>query len=375
MPARPNANPPGLVIKRHNIRIWCHECDMGRLQRVVWEGQGARLLSEVSSQPVVKKFLEAVPYIMNTIRDIHSAVIQNDLEGLLKLTSDPVPPQALSSRDANNMTAMHKAAGLGHGGILKYIIERYPQGISDVDNDGRTPLHYAAVVKDDQHTYNTLIGAGADESAVDNKNKTPAYYINRTQDIDKNLMKVLPEAPRTPSSTYPPSWDWKILDTEFIGELNTKKIRKKNLKVSSENISSKNNTSTITDSVENNKIASLKNSSTHELIRDLPDLNDSEKQNVSNNEPREDHTQNTKETTEPNEASYEEEETKKVKEKIEDAKHVSTDNGDVENVSHELFPEETSNENVETEKEGNEIENAVQDQEKNENNEQNRRQH
>ncbi|XP_072948763.1 uncharacterized protein [Epargyreus clarus] len=66
MPARPHA--PGLVIKRHNIRIWCHECDMGRLQRVVWEGHGARLLSEVSNQPVVKKFLEAVPYLMVSLR-------------------------------------------------------------------------------------------------------------------------------------------------------------------------------------------------------------------------------------------------------------------------------------------------------------------
>lgn len=37
---------------------------MARLQRVVWEGHGARLLSEVSSQPIVRKFLEAVPYIM-----------------------------------------------------------------------------------------------------------------------------------------------------------------------------------------------------------------------------------------------------------------------------------------------------------------------
>lgn len=51
---------------------------------------------------------------------------------------------------------------------MKYIIERYPQSINDSDNDGRTPLHYAAVVKDDQHTYNTLISLGADEGAVDN---------------------------------------------------------------------------------------------------------------------------------------------------------------------------------------------------------------
>lgn len=72
----------------------------------------------------------------------------------------------LASKNICNIFA--QAAGLGHGGILKYILERYPQGINDVDNDGRTPLHYAAIVKDDQHTYNTLISAGADESAVDN---------------------------------------------------------------------------------------------------------------------------------------------------------------------------------------------------------------
>ncbi|CAH1638116.1 unnamed protein product [Spodoptera littoralis] len=270
--ARDNKNA-GLVIKRHNIRIWCHDCDMARLQRVVWEGHGSRLLSEVSNQPVVKKFLEAVPYIMNTIRDIHAAVVQNDLEGLMKHAGDPVPPQALSSRDANNMTVMHKAAGLGHGGILKYIAERYPQGINDVDNDGRTPLHYAAAMRDDQHTYNTLVSLGADESVVDNKNKTPAYYINRPQEIDKNMFKTLPDAPRTPSSAYPNSWDWKLLDTEVIAELN-KKSRRKNHKASNENISSKDtNTNTISESTDN-RIGGMKGSSTHELINNLPELDD-----------------------------------------------------------------------------------------------------
>lgn len=61
-----------------------------------------------------------------------------------------------------------QAAGLGHGGILKYLTDRYPQGINDVDNDGRTPLHYAAAVRDDQHTHDTLVNLGADESVVDN---------------------------------------------------------------------------------------------------------------------------------------------------------------------------------------------------------------
>ncbi|CAG9562036.1 unnamed protein product [Danaus chrysippus] len=315
MPTRPS--PPGLVIKRHNIRIWCHECDMGKLQRVVWEGQGARLLSEVSSQPVVKKFLEAVPYIMNTIRDIHNAVIQNDLEGLLKLTADPVPPHALSCRDSNNMTPMHKAAGLGHGGILKYIIERYPQGIKDVDNDGRTPLHYAALVKDDQHTYNTLLGSGADESAVDNKNKTPGYYINKSHDIDKNIFKTLPDAPRTPSNSYPPSWDWKILENDYTADLN-KKFKKKNHRTSNENISSKSNTNTISESIETNN-GVMKNSSTQELISSFPDLNENDKA-----EP---------ETTETDENTTHKQEDARIEENSEIEKEVSNneESSEIEN--------------------------------------------
>ncbi|XP_049873581.1 uncharacterized protein LOC126372085 [Pectinophora gossypiella] len=341
MPPDPAKNPPGLVIKRHNIRIWCHDCDMAKLQRVVWEGHGARLLSEVSNQPVVKKFLEAVPYIMNTIRDIHNAVVQNDLEGLIKLSGEPVPAQILSSRDGNNMTVTHKAAGLGHGGILRYIADRYPHGINDVDNDGRTPLHYAAVVRDDQHMYNTLVTLGADEGAVDNKNRTPGYYVNRPQEIDKSVFSTLPDAPRTPSSAYPASWDWKLLDAEPIVE-HTKKPRKKNFKASSENISSKNNSNSISENISTRR--GMKNSSTQELIKTLPELddkrhngnhysnkdtevdeeNDIEKGDVQKADDHEEHVEETTENEEDNTENTED---------VEDTKQ--EEDGDKEGVEHD----------------------------------------
>ncbi|CAH2048520.1 unnamed protein product, partial [Iphiclides podalirius] len=259
MPQPALKNPPGLAIKRHNIRIWCHECDMGRLQRVVWEGHGTRLLSEVSSQPIVKRFLEAVPYIMNTIRDIHNSVIQNDLEGLMRLTADPVSPQVLSGRDVNGMTAFHKAAGLGHCGILKYITEKYPQGIKDVDSDGRAPLHYAATVKDEQHTYNTLVELGADESVVDNP-------------------------------------------------------RKKNLKAATENISSKNNNNSSVSEITESLPNAMKNSSTHELISTLPELDNTDDTNINKN-------QNNEEDLKDNEATNEVKE-KTLKEDIHEEKDI-----------------------------------------------------
>ncbi|KAI8436644.1 hypothetical protein MSG28_010142 [Choristoneura fumiferana] len=206
-----------LSIKRHNIRIWCHDCDMARLQRVVWEGHGSRLLSEVSNQPVVKKFLEAVPYMMHS--------------------GDPVTPQALSSRDVNNMTVMHKTTTVARRCTM------LPR--SEMTNTRITRLWGSGPMR---------------------------RWWTTPQEIDKNILKTIPEAPRTASSAYPSSWDWKLLDTGVIAELNKKSRRK--MKASTENLSSKNNTNTISESVEN-RVGAMKQSSTHEFIKDLPELDDS----------------------------------------------------------------------------------------------------
>lgn len=87
-----------------------------------------------------------------------------------------------------------QAAGLGHGGILGYIADRYPQGINDVDNDGRSPLHYAAAVRDDQHMYHTLVSLGADEAAVDN--------VSITQKLSAQLGDLIPVLSSTKRTRY-----------------------------------------------------------------------------------------------------------------------------------------------------------------------------
>lgn len=51
-------------IRPSNIRIWIHQKDIGKLQKVLWEGHGAKLKVETSSNPKVKRFLESVPHIM-----------------------------------------------------------------------------------------------------------------------------------------------------------------------------------------------------------------------------------------------------------------------------------------------------------------------
>jgi ankyrin repeat protein len=62
--------------------------------------------------------------------------------------------------------------------MVEHIIQRNPHAVITADNEGRVPLHYAAVVKDGGHIYNLLVEAGADENALDNVS-TSSFYINK----------------------------------------------------------------------------------------------------------------------------------------------------------------------------------------------------
>jgi hypothetical protein len=177
-----------LVIKPSNIRIWIHDKDIDKLMKVVLEGHGQKLRSEVASTAKVKRFLEYVPHFMGLIKAIHSSVVENNIELLRAKTSSPVPPQMLNCKDVNGLTPLHKvsheesfqeiifshnlfmsaqAAGLGHTKILEYLLESWPSLLNETDNNGKTALHYAASAKNNDRAFNLLIQAGADELAMD----------------------------------------------------------------------------------------------------------------------------------------------------------------------------------------------------------------
>lgn len=57
---------------------------------------------------------------------------------------------------------------MGREDIARCIVEKCPTSVNAVDNNGRTPLHYAALLKDEGKMSEFLIHSGADESALDN---------------------------------------------------------------------------------------------------------------------------------------------------------------------------------------------------------------
>ncbi|XP_050072303.1 uncharacterized protein LOC126560386 [Anopheles maculipalpis] len=196
------------AIKPSNIRIWLHHKQMSKLAKVLWAGQGMRLRTETSHHPRMKRFLECVPHVMGVIKDIHQAVIDNDLDVLKEKTAPPAPRVILTSKDANGLTPLHKAAGLAHTQIVEYILSVWPSLSSDEDHTGKTPLHWAASAKNNARSFNLLVQAGADETALDDRNKAAEHYKNKPSDIDRSLLSVIPEAPRISQQGFPAYFDW-----------------------------------------------------------------------------------------------------------------------------------------------------------------------
>ncbi|XP_062546362.1 uncharacterized protein LOC134212475 isoform X4 [Armigeres subalbatus] len=198
----------GLIIKPSNIRIWLHQKHLAKLAKVIWAGQGMRLRTETSHHPKMKRFLECVPHVMGVIKDVHQAVVDNDLDTLKEKTASPTPRIVLTSKDANGLTPLHKAAGLAHTQIVEYILSIWPSLSSDVDHTGKTPLHWAASAKNNARSFNLLVQAGADETALDHRDKAAEYYKNRPNEIDRSLLTVIPEAPRISQQGFPAFFDW-----------------------------------------------------------------------------------------------------------------------------------------------------------------------
>ncbi|XP_032590622.1 uncharacterized protein LOC6559725 isoform X2 [Drosophila grimshawi] len=198
-------------VKLSTIRIWMHEKDIGKLTRILWAGQGQRLCQQASNNGRVKRFLAAVPHVMNATKDLHQAVIDNSLETLQMQLEPPVPPSMVTAKDSNGLNIIHKAAGLGHTKILEYLIGLWPEGAHEIDITGKTPLHWAASAKNNMRCYTLLTQAGCDEEAQDYKMKTPSYYRHKPHEIERAYLVYVPEAPRiSPDSVT----DWEALSDD-----------------------------------------------------------------------------------------------------------------------------------------------------------------
>ena len=93
------------------------------------------------------------------------------------------------ARDLNtNINILQKAIILGHQQIFRYLTSNFQELINLRDAQGRTALHYAASLQDNNYIYKTLINRGADTSAKDHSGKTPGHYNKNKKLLNKAML-------------------------------------------------------------------------------------------------------------------------------------------------------------------------------------------
>uniref|UniRef100_A0A0M3HW63 ANK_REP_REGION domain-containing protein n=1 Tax=Ascaris lumbricoides TaxID=6252 RepID=A0A0M3HW63_ASCLU len=182
-------NRPLLQDLEEDISDWIHTGNIGKLEELVLNGYGDLLLGrthEVEDNDAVT-FLEVLPQYQAKIQAIHKAIETGNLRAV-KLLADR--KKVALCRDARGLSPLHKAIVFGRTDIAKYLVRNYPQSVNAMDQNKRTPLHYAAALRDGGYMYKVMRKAGADPNIFDCNGRPAKYYLKYPGEIDLQALRL-----------------------------------------------------------------------------------------------------------------------------------------------------------------------------------------
>lgn len=119
---------------------------------------------------------------------LHDAVTAGSLEELQNLLTSPEDcakrRKLALCKDASGVGLLHKAVYYDLADIYTWLAESYPQTATLKDSEGRTPVHYVAMCKDEPGVLKLLSNAGADVHEKDNKGHTYRYYVENPGELE-----------------------------------------------------------------------------------------------------------------------------------------------------------------------------------------------
>ncbi|KAF2362814.1 ATP:guanido phosphotransferase N-terminal [Trinorchestia longiramus] len=154
---------------------------------IILRGDGHLLVGRGSQDEETQNFLDRIPSILESAEDMHAAAEAGDTRKVKSLIDRR---KKASLRDSNQSNILHKAVLHGHSDLVRYLVQSYPELMNQQDRAGRTPLHYAAVLRDGGHTYKILNKAGADDSVADTEGLSPSKYFENPDSITEKELKA-----------------------------------------------------------------------------------------------------------------------------------------------------------------------------------------
>uniref|UniRef100_A0A1I7SUJ5 ANK_REP_REGION domain-containing protein n=2 Tax=Bursaphelenchus xylophilus TaxID=6326 RepID=A0A1I7SUJ5_BURXY len=182
-------NRPLLQDLEEDISDWIHTGNVGKLEELVLNGYADLLLGrthQVDDADAVG-FLEVLPQYQAKIGAIHKAIEQGNIRAVKLLTDRK---KLALCRDSRGLAPLHKAIVFGRTDIAKYLIRNYPQSVNAMDQNKRTPLHYAAALRDGGYLYKLMRKAGADPNIFDCNGRPAKYYLRYPGEINLERMKM-----------------------------------------------------------------------------------------------------------------------------------------------------------------------------------------
>ncbi|KAK9702905.1 hypothetical protein QE152_g29663 [Popillia japonica] len=182
-----HSNPPKVLqIDSLHLKQLIKSGDLEKLEYVLLEGQGRKLIGEYTGDFKTRTFLKSVPSLMSKISLLHDAVNSGRLEELQSLLDEEPDKKKrlVLAKDEAGVGLLHKAVYYDLKDIAKYLIENYPPTVHLRDAEGRTAYHYTPMCKDKGYIQKILKYAGADPGVTDFRQHTPKYYMDHPSELE-----------------------------------------------------------------------------------------------------------------------------------------------------------------------------------------------
>ena len=173
--------------------------DWSQLVDIVLRGEADLLIGKISPDMEVQEFINNADTFKTKVEKIHEAV----KSGSLKALQDHLDRRKFCmARDKDtNVNILQKSILLGHQSIMRYLCNNFQELINLRDSEGRTSLHYAASLPDNNYVYKTLIQHGAETSIKDKSGKTPGQYNKNKKELSKTMLLNFMNKVKSPEVT------------------------------------------------------------------------------------------------------------------------------------------------------------------------------